>query len=159
MSEKKLTTIEVCYKIQGFAELKGNYAIDSGEWDNIVSIVSDCEFDGGSIGYKMSANHFISWLQGFIEISNDSTVDQNQWNLIKEHLQLVFEKVTSELDPNDPPQEDSTSESTNINDIIEAIERAKEREDVIWPGVPKCSPSLDLDARQRGALWTDIKFC
>lgn len=121
MSDKKLTPIEVCYKIQGFAELKGGIAISSGEWDNIVRIVRACELDGSTIGNRMSASHFVAWLQGYIEISGGDGIDQDRWKMIKEHLQLVFEKVTPELGELDPPCEDQV-----INDIVDAWKKKKE---------------------------------
>lgn len=41
----------------------------------------------------MNAESFAYWLQGFIEL-NGSAPTANQWQSIKEHLQLVFKKVT-----------------------------------------------------------------
>lgn len=41
----------------------------------------------------MKADEFCRWLQGFAELSANAPSDE-QWKSIKEHLQLVFVKVT-----------------------------------------------------------------
>ena len=41
----------------------------------------------------MSANDFAHWLQGFAEL-NDEPPTEQQWLAIKDHLALVFAKVT-----------------------------------------------------------------
>ena len=38
---------------------------------------------------------FVFWLQGFFELSNPSTLDEQQVQIIKEHLALVLQKTTS----------------------------------------------------------------
>lgn len=42
----------------------------------------------------MNANDFCYWLQGFFELTDVKTVDEKQVEVIKEHLSLVFNKVT-----------------------------------------------------------------
>lgn len=37
---------------------------------------------------------FAYWLQGFFELSNSTTLTEEQVAMIKAHLALVFEKVT-----------------------------------------------------------------
>lgn len=44
----------------------------------------------------MEPKEFCYWLQGFSELSGTQPT-LNQWAMIKEHLQLVFTKVTAEL--------------------------------------------------------------
>jgi hypothetical protein len=41
----------------------------------------------------MSPESFTFWLQGFVELGGKKPNDQ-QWQMIKEHLALVFKKVT-----------------------------------------------------------------
>ena len=43
----------------------------------------------------MDSEAFTYWLQGFVELSGDRPTEQ-QWDLIKKHLQLVFKNVTKE---------------------------------------------------------------
>lgn len=46
----------------------------------------------------MNEQSFCYWLQGFIELSEDvDRPSKAQWQAIKDHLQLVFNKVTPEL--------------------------------------------------------------
>jgi len=42
----------------------------------------------------MNYEHFAIWLHGFLEISNAESIDQNQTQIIKDHLALLFEKKT-----------------------------------------------------------------
>ena len=45
----------------------------------------------------MDANNFAYWLNGFAELSGDNPPTKAQWKSIKEHLALVFTKVTPEV--------------------------------------------------------------
>lgn len=54
-------------------------------------------------GLGMQPRDFCYWLQGFAELTPEAP-KQEQWDLIREHLGLVFKKVTSEL--NRPIPED-----------------------------------------------------
>lgn len=52
----------------------------------------------------MDALQFAYWLQGFAELSGDEPPTPSQWKSIREHLGLVFKKVTPpmpRLDPKD----------------------------------------------------------
>ena len=42
----------------------------------------------------MDAQNFAYWLNGFAELSGDNPPTKAQWKSIKEHLALVFTKVT-----------------------------------------------------------------
>ena len=42
----------------------------------------------------MTPEQFAYWLQGFFEISGDYSLDDKKVNIIKDHLKLVFNKVT-----------------------------------------------------------------
>lgn len=42
----------------------------------------------------MTPENFTFWLQGFMEIQNPTTLDKDQIQIIKDHLDLVFNKVT-----------------------------------------------------------------
>lgn len=42
----------------------------------------------------MTPENFAYWLQGFVELSG-STPTEEQWEVIKQHLQLIFVKVTN----------------------------------------------------------------
>ena len=42
----------------------------------------------------MTAEQFTYWLQGYLEIENPDNIPLNQTQIIKDHLNLVFNKVT-----------------------------------------------------------------
>ena len=46
----------------------------------------------------MTPEQFCYWLQGFAEI-NHAPPSEEQWKAIKEHLQIVFMKVTPQYVP------------------------------------------------------------
>ena len=43
---------------------------------------------------KMEYQNFCYWLQGFFEVGDPRTLDEKQVEIIKDHLQLVFNKET-----------------------------------------------------------------
>ena len=47
----------------------------------------------------MSPHDFCYWLNGFLEIANPKELNKDQLEVVKKHLSLVFEKVTSESSP------------------------------------------------------------
>ena len=49
----------------------------------------------------MTAEQFTYWLQGYSEITGENPTKE-QWNIIKDHLQLVFTKVTPVYTPFTP---------------------------------------------------------
>ena len=42
----------------------------------------------------MTPENFCYWLQGLLELSNPTTLDETQINIIKDHLEVVFKKET-----------------------------------------------------------------
>jgi hypothetical protein len=44
----------------------------------------------------MTEKEFVIWLHGFLEISGAKTLDENQLQVIKDHLSTFFIKVTPE---------------------------------------------------------------
>lgn len=47
----------------------------------------------------MDAQSFCYWLQGFVELCPNQHPTISQWNAVKDHLQLVFNKVTPQYTP------------------------------------------------------------
>jgi len=43
---------------------------------------------------RMTAEAFAYWLQGYMEVQNPKEIDKTQTQIIKDHLALVFNKVT-----------------------------------------------------------------
>lgn len=57
----------------------------------------------------MNSTDFTYWLQGFVELQDSDSISDKQWAMIKDHLKLVFDKITpvrtpdrNELQPNFP---------------------------------------------------------
>lgn len=79
----------------------------------------------------MTPIEFCRWLQGYFEVSGAQTLTDAQVKVIKEHLQLVFVKVTQAPAKALGPE------------LVAALERAKKemtkatldkmRDDVPWP--------------------------
>ena len=59
----------------------------------------------------MTTEQFTYWLQGFFEVSGDKKLNEKQVTIIKDHLALVFDKVT--------PDRDSKRVKINMNSILE----------------------------------------
>lgn len=51
----------------------------------------------------MTAEQFAYWLQGYAEL-NDAPPSAEQWQSIRDHLALVFHKVTPPMQWRTPPQ-------------------------------------------------------
>lgn len=45
----------------------------------------------------MTQDQFVYWLQGFVELTETEQPSKAQWAAIKDHLKLVFTKVTPQL--------------------------------------------------------------
>ena len=42
----------------------------------------------------MNAQEFAYWLKGFVEMNPAAMVTETQWQIMKDHLELVFKKET-----------------------------------------------------------------
>jgi len=42
----------------------------------------------------MTAEQFVYWLQGYLEISNPSFITKDEIEIIQDHIKLVFDKQT-----------------------------------------------------------------
>ena len=51
----------------------------------------------------MDTNTFAWWLHGFFEISESNTLSEKQVQVIKDHLDLCFSKVTPDRSKENPP--------------------------------------------------------
>jgi len=89
------SAIHFCYHLQGFVEIFGETPTDA-QWQIIKIKAMQVELVGDMSGNQMSAEDFVVWLSGFITITDADSVTEVQWEIIKEHLQLVFHKVTGQ---------------------------------------------------------------
>jgi hypothetical protein len=53
----------------------------------------------------MNAQEFVFWLQGYFEISGAKTLGEKEVQIVKDHLNLVFEKKTPQYWTNYPLQQ------------------------------------------------------
>ena len=102
------TALRFCYELQGFAEI-GNEMPAREQWEVIVNKLNEISIDHLIIETDclMAQEAFVIWLKGYVDISNPLYVNEQQWQIIKDHLQLVFTKVT-------PSYEDEDDETENI---------------------------------------------
>jgi len=92
----------------------------------------------------MDAQQFAYWLQGFAELSGDAPPTKAQWKSIREHLGLVFEKVTPAVGaPNWDDQPAMRKLIPNINEMLRWPPQTSD-DSARWPrGLPvvRCSSS------------------
>lgn len=63
----------------------------------------------------MSERDFVYWLQGYFELSNTKQLDEAQINMIKQHLDLVLNKVTNSITIVNPGNADSSTGSITLD--------------------------------------------
>jgi hypothetical protein len=69
----------------------------------------------------MTPENFAYWLNGFFELSGVETLNEQQVAIVKEHLSLVFTKVTK-----------SPSNPRNVEDLVKILkenDKEKKQED------------------------------
>lgn len=83
----------------------------------------------------MTSQEFCYWLQGYFELSTSPAITPEQAKVIKEHLQLVFNKVTvSVVVPNDEKPNkngDIVDKDVMKRAIADWIERQRQPEKMI----------------------------
>lgn len=63
----------------------------------------------------MTPEQFCYWLQGYVETSNRPNPTDTEWTIIKDHLQLVFNKVTPYRDLNKIYNDNIIKDKDNID--------------------------------------------
>ena len=70
----------------------------------------------------MTPEQFSYWLRGFFELSGQTVLNAAQCKMVQEHLDLVFTKVTPELDATD------TCKDVNPFDkIVEEVQKEQKK--------------------------------
>lgn len=89
----------------------------------------------------MDALLFAYWLQGYVEMGGQCPTEY-QWKMIKEHLALVFNKVTSQLEGQEPVEVTTKAEDnkTVVTDWSEEIKKALEKGREQEPLIPNIGP-------------------
>ena len=96
----------------------------------------------------MTEKEFVIWLHGFLEISGVKTLDENQLQVIKDHLNVFFTKVT--------PDREKKRNTDSLDDLKKlAEERSHEQRKMRtpppplyphpnWPTIPKVPGNTPL---------------
>lgn len=80
----------------------------------------------------MTPEQFTYWLQGFFELGETKTLSERQIMVIKDHLSLVFEKVTPDRTENKTEeQKPDNKETPNITKVMIDTADKKEMEEAI----------------------------
>ena len=53
----------------------------------------------------MTTKQFAYWLQGFFEINDPQTINKEQTQIIRDHLNLLFDKITPDRNINEESEE------------------------------------------------------
>jgi hypothetical protein len=81
----------------------------------------------------MTEKEFVIWLHGFLEISGVKTLDENQLQVIKDHLNVFFTKITP-----DREKQKNTDSLADLKKLAE--ERSHEQRKMRTPLPPLCPP-------------------
>jgi len=91
-----MNAVNFCYTLQGFIELNTDRPPTKEEWERIVEMfknVTSDDIDDDEDG-SMKATDFVVWLKGWVNIAQPTDINSTQWAVIKDHLKIVFVKVT-----------------------------------------------------------------
>lgn len=66
----------------------------------------------------MSPENFAYWLQGFVELTAGQPPSNAQWKSIREHLDLVFKKVTPPIQTGPAPSTPDPMAGKTIQDYF-----------------------------------------
>jgi hypothetical protein len=138
IKESKMNTIiKLCYEIQGFNEICGGTVPSEDQWNKIVTKINETELCETNTDGKMKPEQFLVWVKGYIELTDGQYVTQNQWDIITDHLQLVFTKFTP--DRKQSAVEVSVDDKT-IQDVLDKLKPDKWESD---PNKPPLTATLD----------------
>jgi len=74
----------------------------------------------------MTPENFCYWLRGIMEVINPKTLTEKQVEIIKNHLDLVFEKITPDVDLSGTNLKiDSSDDNIRICSSEEKLDRDK----------------------------------
>ena len=112
------TALKFCYEVQGFAEIT-NEDPTKAQWLIILKKLEDVSVDDLIIDTDvfMAAEMFVVWLKGFVEVAEPTNITTQQWQIIKDHLQLVFTKVT----PSYEDEDDETETAKRVHELFEGM--------------------------------------
>lgn len=132
------TALKFCYQLQGFAEIV-NQTPTKTEWDTILCKLQEVEIDSLVVkkDVYMAPEVFVIWLKGFVDIVVPQELTDNEWQTIKDHLQLVFTKVT----PNYKEEKENLTDNVDMERMMEQLlEGLKDKQTPITDYQPPFRP-------------------
>lgn len=136
---------KICYWLQGYIEITGGIPPSEEQWEQIKSTIKKADITTISDGL-MKPEAFITWISGYIDLTN-KVPSGVQWDIIREHLQLVFVKITSDRSANE-------NEDTN-NNILEALKKIR---DDIDKDISPWNPDHEKNPWRKEGPYTPITF-
>ncbi len=151
----KITTLQFCYMLQGFAEIFDEVP-NKDQWLGIEVLVDTVDtklkISESSKG-SMTSDQFYFWLKGFIDITDvEDTIKDIQWTIIKDHLAVVFTKVTPDRKEEKKP--DNEFDPEQLKKIFEEL-----REKPVLPILRPKMPDIICGSSFAPADIRDTKFC
>lgn len=71
----------------------------------------------------MTPENFCYWLQGLFELTDSDTLSTQQIQIIKNHLQLVFTKVTPDIELEDVELDEADDLGSRLKKMMEDFEK------------------------------------
>jgi hypothetical protein len=94
----------------------------------------------------MTAEQFVYWLQGYMEIDNPLMLNTRETRIVKDHLALVFDKKTPER------EEEKESGINLVYDFTSPIIQGKGNEDIHTKKMGS-TPNYSYDPRSIPENW------
>lgn len=140
-----MRALDFAYWLQGYVEIVRLGNPTNVEWEVITNKLSGVIYtsDGQCDPYDhtLMPGNFVIWLRGYVEITKRAP-QVEEWQIIKEHLQLVFTKV--------PP---GTGPEKSKEDLSETIKKLKDIDDFQDPYPWKPVPMPIYPTRPFGPLY------
>jgi hypothetical protein len=116
------TALKFCYEIQGFAEIT-NEVPTVYQWQIILKKLESVSVDALIIETDifMAPEVFVVWIKGFVDIVSPEAISDRQWTIIKDHLQLIFTKVT----PSYEDEDDNADVAKRVHNLFEGMQNSR----------------------------------
>ena len=87
----------------------------------------------------MTPEQFCYWLQGMFELTNTRSLSEKQLEVVRNHLQLVFTKMTPDVEI-DVDELDDTDEDT-LKKALEKLSKKSDKWELEEPALPQTFPN------------------
>ncbi len=107
----------------------------------------------------MSPEQFTFWLQGFFELTDSKNLSANQVKMIKEHLGLVFIKVTAPLDQKPKGFNDDSIAAEDLFPLPLSKEDSKKIQDLLGQSKESVAKRVPMRPQGNHRCWAHEKIC